>query len=155
MIWKCHREACAEDGRNTCCMNCELTGSCTNPCADNPFTCGHSEVQEAEHADDEKGLALQFTNANLALFQKIREIVNAKKALEEQEKALKDKLREAMEKYGIKAVDSDVVKVTYIAPSTATTIDSAKLKKLYPQIAETCSKQTARSAYVKIEVKEG
>ena len=63
-------------------------------------------------------------------------------------------LIDAMEEYGVKMFDNDLLKVTYIAATTATSIDSAKLKKKYPAIAEECSKTSAKSAYVKVEIKE-
>ena len=40
-------------------------------------------------------------------------------------------------------------------PTNATSIDSAKLKKKYPDIASECSKTTAKAGYVKITLKGG
>ena len=67
---------------------------------------------------------------------------------------LREKLKAAMEQFGVKSFDNDLVKVTNIAASTTTRIDSAALKKKYPAIAEECSKVSNTSAYIKIEVKE-
>ena len=58
-----------------------------------------------------------------------------------------------MEKYGVKKFESDILNITYVAESVATSIDSAKLKKLHPDIAEECSKVSKKSAYIKVEVK--
>lgn len=68
---------------------------------------------------------------------------------------MKAALYEAMVKYGIKKFESDVLNLTFVEPTTATSIDSAKLKKKYPDIAAECSKSSAKAGYVKITLKEG
>ena len=78
-----------------------------------------------------------------------------KKAIEEQEKAMKAALYEAMEKYGVKKFESDVLNLTMVYPTTSTSVDSAKLKKKYPEIFAECSKTTTKSGYVKITLKDG
>ena len=59
-----------------------------------------------------------------------------------------------MEKCNIKKFESDILNITYVAESTKTSIDSAKLKKKYPAIADECSKTSNKSAYIKVEVKD-
>ena len=66
---------------------------------------------------------------------------------------MKSKLLEAMEKNGIKLFENDKVKFMYIAPTTRTSIDSAKLKKELPDVAEKYSKTSNVSASVRITVK--
>ncbi|MEG0999125.1 MAG: hypothetical protein RSF13_08865 [Clostridiales bacterium] len=83
----------------------------------------------------------------------ITNVVTQKKRLEEKEKSLKDKLKEAMEKHAVKSLDNDLVRITYVAATTATGIDSKVLKSKYPDIAAKCSKTSNKSAYIKIEVK--
>ena len=78
-----------------------------------------------------------------------------KKQCEAQEKELKDQLKKAMEEYGIKKFESDILNITYVAETTSTSVDSAKLKRKYPQVAEECSKTSKKSSYIKVEVKEG
>lgn len=51
--------------------------------------------------------------------------------------------------------ESDVLNLTLVKPTNATSIDSTKLKKKYPDIASECSKTTAKAGYVKITLKEG
>lgn len=53
---------------------------------------------------------------------------------------MKEKLLEAMEKYGVTKFDNDIMKITYFAPSTSTSIDSTRLKKEQPDIAKEYSK---------------
>ena len=105
-----------------------------------------------DEVSEETGLQV-FQQGQLVVLQKIADIVTAKKKLEEQEKELKEKLKEAMEKYNIKKFESDILNITYVAESTKTSIDSAKLKKKYPEIAAECSKTSKTSAYVKVMVK--
>jgi uncharacterized protein YpuA (DUF1002 family) len=73
--------------------------------------------------------------------------------LEAQDKEIRKQLTDVMGVYGVKNVDNDILKITYVAESTRTTIDSAKLKKDYPDIAEKYSKTSKVSASVRISVK--
>ena len=78
-----------------------------------------------------------------------------KKKHEEEEKEMKAKLYEAMVKFGVDKFESDVLNLTLVKPTNATSIDSTKLKKKYPDIASECSKTTAKAGYVKITLKDG
>ena len=78
-----------------------------------------------------------------------------KKAVEEQEKNLKAALLSAMERFGIKKFESGILNLTYMEPTVAHGVDSAKLKKKYPEAAADCAKDTPRAAYVKITLKDG
>lgn len=66
---------------------------------------------------------------------------------------MKAALYDAMQKFGIKKFESDVLNLTLIEPATATGIDSAMLKKKYPDIAAECAKFTTKAGYVKITLK--
>ena len=66
---------------------------------------------------------------------------------------MREKLREAMEKYGVKSFETPEIKFTYVAPTTRTSIDSTKLKKDLPDVAAKYSKTSKVSASVKITVK--
>lgn len=143
---KCNNE-CPLEKFDGCCHSCPDIETCKDACESNPETCGEATF------DEETGL-VAFKEQQLSVLQQIADLITAKKKLEEQEKELKDKLKEAMEKYGIKKFDSDILKITYIAETTATSIDSAKLKKKYPAIAKECSKTSKKSAYIKIEIKD-
>jgi hypothetical protein len=143
---KCKNE-CQHGEGFICCKLCPEFEGCTDACESEPKTCGDAAF------DEEAGL-VTFKEQQLAVLQQITDLVTAKKKIEEQEKELKDKLKEAMEKYGVKKFDSDILKITYIAETTATSIDSAKLKKKYPAIADECSKTSNKSAYIKVEVKD-
>lgn len=82
--------------------------------------------------------------------------LHGKKQLEEQEKALKDQIKQAMEKFGVKKFESEQLTITYVGETTAVSVDTTKLKKkLHPDIAEECSKTSVKSAYIKVEIAKG
>lgn len=95
-----------------------------------------------------------FQNEQLTVIQGMISLLEQKKTLEAREKEMKDQLKAAMERHNIKAFKTDEISIAYVAETTATSIDSAKVKKKYPQIYEECQKTSKRSAYVKITVKE-
>lgn len=144
---KCNTE-CPMKKFNGCCHFCPDRGSCEYSCSEDHNACGEATF------DEETGLA-EFRATQLATLNAIASLSAHKKAIEEQEKQMKAALYEAMVKYGIKKFESDVLNLTLVEPTTATSIDSVKLKKKYPDIAVECSKSSAKAGYVKITLKEG
>jgi hypothetical protein len=145
---KCN-DACPTGQFEGCCFECDLKENCEEACQLNPSECGDSIMQDAE---EETGLQV-FKQGQMAVLKQIADIITTKKKLEEQEAELKAKLKDAMEKCNIKKFESDILGITYVAETTQTSIDSVKLKKKYPDIAEECSKVSKKSAYVKVVVK--
>lgn len=131
-----------------CCACCPEKDGCSERCTEVPEECGTATF------DEETALAT-FQTKQLAVLKKIASVVSMKKQCEEQEKELKDQLKKAMEEYGVKKFESDILNITYVAETTSTSIDSAKLKKLHPEIAVECSKTSKKSSYIKVEVKAG
>lgn len=74
---------------------------------------------------------------------------NAQKKLDE----LKQGLLLAMENNNVKTFENDLLKITYIAPSTRTTIDGTKLKKEMPEIAEKYTKTSNVKASIRITLR--
>lgn len=141
---KC-KQGIGECGKDMCCKSCEDKGTCDQVC--------ESVDTDCEHAyEGEFGIEV-FKSQAAAIIKSISDIVTAKKALEDQEKTMKEKLQQAMEQYGVKSFDAGAVKMTYIEASTRNSIDSAKLKKNHPDIAAECAKSSPVKAYVKVEVK--
>jgi hypothetical protein len=136
-------------GKNICCSHCPDKGVCEDVCSDafdiDPKECIGYVQEETE---------LQVMQSAVPEAIKIITEINIqKKKLDEQEKLMRQKLIEAMETYGVKKFENAQVAFTYVAPTTKTSIDSAKLKKKYPDIAEECSKTSNVSASVRITVK--
>lgn len=132
-------------GKVCCCLDCEEKERCTGVCTDLSPDCKDAFSEETALA------AMKERTA--AVIEAIALLTVQKKRIEEQEKAMREQLKDAMKKYGVKSFDTPEVKFTYIAPTKRTTIDSAKLKKELPEVAAKYSKTSNVSDSVKIEVK--
>ena len=64
------------------------------------------------------------------------------------------KLIIAMEEQGVKSFENDKIKITYVAPVTRKGIDTTRLKKEHPEIAEEYQKETTTKASVRITLKK-
>lgn len=84
----------------------------------------------------------------------IKNIEDQKKQAEAQAQELRAGIMAAMEKTGVKTFENDRIKLTYVEPTTRTSIDSAKLKKEMPQIAEKYTKTSNIKASLRITLKE-
>lgn len=133
--------------KECCCFECTEHEKCSS-------ACGETDPAKCEDAVFEGSTDLEvFQSKAAAVIQAIKDIATAKKDMEEKEKQMKEQLQKAMEQYGVKSFDAGTVKMTYIEASTRNSIDSAKLKKKYPDIAAECAKTSSVKAYVKVEVK--
>lgn len=147
---KCKNGECPK-GKDMCCFSCSEKETCDEVCDMDVETCGNA-IHETEEGDQDAAL-VEFQQGQVTVLQSIANVVTQKKLLEDQEKQLKEKLQKAMEVHGIKKFESDILNITYVAATTATSIDSPKLKKKYPDIAAECSKVSNKSAYVKVVIK--
>lgn len=133
--------------KEICCHECEEFGNCSS-------ACGEVDPSKCDDAIFEGSTELEvFKSQAATTIKAIADIVTAKKDLEEKEKVMKEQLQKAMEQHGIKSFDNEVIKVTYMTESIRNSVDSAKLKKKYPDIAAECNKSSNVKAFVKIEVK--
>lgn len=132
-------------GKTCCCLDCGQRETCKDICSDLKPNCEYA-------FEGEEALAVLKTEAG-EVIKSIAALTVQKKRIEDQEKAMRGQLLAAMEKYGVKSFESDAVKFVYVAPTTRTTIDSAKLKKDLPDVAEKYSKTSPVSASVKITVR--
>ena len=129
-----------------CCLYCYKRTECEDACPDMKENCRIAVVVEETELDVMNSTVPDVLKA-------ITDITVQKKKLEEQEKLMKEKLLKAMEEHGVKSFENAYVKFMYVAPTTRTTIDSTKLKKDHPDIAEQYSKTSNVSASVRITVK--
>ena len=132
-------------GKDVCCFYCGERADCKEVCTAFSPDCADAISEETALADMKKDAA--------AVIKAVADLTIQKKKIEEQEKEMRGKLLAAMEQYGVKKFDTPEVTFTYIAPTTRNTIDSAKLKKELPDVAEKYTKTSNVSASVKIEVK--
>ena len=87
----------------------------------------------------------------------LTELIEEIKAKEDELKLMKekvDKVKEilygTMEKEGVKTVDRGKLKITYVAPSSRTSVDSKKLEKEEPEIYKKYIKTTTVAGSIKI-----
>ena len=84
----------------------------------------------------------------------IKSIEEQKKAAEAQAQELRASLMQAMIENGVTNFENERIKITFVAPTTRTAIDSAKLKKELPEIAEKYTKTSNVKASLRITLKE-
>lgn len=139
------QEKCPIDGMNKCCFNCLDSDGCNEKCEYTPDSCGRSDTVP----DD-----LQvFENQYMTVFQRIADFEKQKQRIDDEETALREQLYQAMTNYGFTDLDNDVLKIKVVAPTTQTKLDTAAIKKRYPEIAAECSKTSNVKGYVRITVK--
>lgn len=143
---KCKDTGCPVNNSDRCCFECADYKTCKDRCDLVPEHCGSAE--EVQNTD----LAL-FQNKAMVVMQTIVNLNQQKKILEDRDKAVRQELQKAMDEFGIKSFENDLLKVTYVEPTTRTTIDSARLKKELPAVAEKYSKTSQVKGSVRIEVK--
>jgi hypothetical protein len=151
MIIKCKFEGasanCPHD-LDICCGICSFKDGCGNRC-----TCtDHQTCPDAEVIDES---LTAFKSSVPDTIGKITQLIKLKKQLDDQEKELKATLVKAMEHYGVKVFENDQIKMTYVAPTTRSTIDSTRLKKDHPDIVKEYTKISDVSASVRVTLKGG
>ena len=150
-ICKVVAEGTCPRGLNICCGTCDHVVNCMESC-DAHTRYDYQNCPDAEVITDE---LTAFNTAVPDTIGKIASLIRLKKELEDQEKQLKQKLVEAMEAYGVKSFENDLIKMTYVAPTTRSTIDSARLKKDHPDIVEQYTKVSDVAASVRVTLKGG
>ena len=143
---KCKEGKCEIYG-DICCANCFDNYSCVDSCQYNPQKCGCSITEETTNE------VVPFQSKAMTIMQKIVDLNIQKKQLEAQDKDVRQQLEKVMGEYGIKQFENDLLKVTYVEPTTRSSIDSAKLKKELPAVAEKYTKISQVKGSVRIEVK--
>lgn len=144
---KC-KNKCPLDKFDGCCYSCMEFATCSERCDEHYSSC-------ADATFDEDDALMAFNENQSMVLQQIAALVTQKKAIEAEEKRLKDALKDAMEKYGVTKFESELLNITYVAATTSSSVDTAKLKKLHPEIAAQCTKISPKSAYIKVTVKGG
>ncbi|WP_312753723.1 hypothetical protein [Rummeliibacillus suwonensis] len=98
-----------------------------------------------------------FENKHMMLMANVAQHIQQEKEIKEKTKALKEELGAAMDKFGIKSIDNDLLKITRTTGSTSKSLDTTKLKneepKLFAELLEDYPKITQRSASLTIKVK--
>ena len=144
-MMKCKVATEANDTCQNCCCFCDKKDTCEIVCEEMTNPCEEMFEEETE---------LQVMNSAVPdVLKAITDITIQMDKLKKQEEVFRKKLVQAMEEHGIKKFENDKVSFTYKAPTTRTSIDSTRLKKEHPEIAEQYSKTSPVSASVTIKVK--
>ena len=102
--------------------------------------------------------ALQkFNEQGMALMANLADTLKVKKEIEAKEKSFKSELLGLMEDFGVKSIDNEYVRITYIEGSESVGIDMKAFEKaeadVYKGLLEDYPKVTKRSASIRITVK--
>lgn len=90
---------------------------------------------------------------SLPILQKLQDLELASKDIKKQLDELKVELLKTMETHGLKKWENDLMTISYVAPTTRTSIDSAKLKKDMPDVAKKYSKTSSVKSSIRIKLK--
>lgn len=136
---------CAKYKHKRCCLFCEERETCKS-------SCQHSDYVECEHLEEQNEVA-ELSQKEITLINAISELEKQKVLITKQSDEMRTALLQAMEQYGVKAFENDVVKVTYVAPTERVSVDTVKLKKDMPHIVEKYKKTSKVKSSVKITLK--
>lgn len=144
---KCKQVNNPECGKNCCCGVCDEYQTCNSS-----SICNEVDENCPYAYEEENALAIMKTEA-AGVIKIIADLTVQKKKIEEREKAMKESLKSAMEKYGVKSFETEAVKFMYVAPTVENRLDGGKLKKELPDVAAKYTKQNLKAGYVKVTVK--
>lgn len=106
----------------------------------------------------QQNLAAIVTDQQIAAIEAAERIIaeaeTEKKEAEARIAEIKTALMKAMGQSAVKTFETERIKLTYILPSERTTVDTTRLKKEMPEIAEQFSKTTKTAASLRITIKK-
>lgn len=98
-----------------------------------------------------------FNTNYLATMQRIADLEQTIKELEDTKDKVRAELLQAMEYYGLRSIDNDILTMTVVAPSVSTTIDTKAIRisdpDTYEDLLEKYPKVTERRQSLRIKVK--
>lgn len=84
----------------------------------------------------------------------IADLQNKQSELQNKNEEIKEQIKKSMEENEVKKYENDYISITYVAPTTRTTIDSKLLKEKYENIYNECSKTTDVKSSIRIKIKD-
>ena len=85
--------------------------------------------------------------------EKLAQLLEASKALEEIKKNTLESIRMSLEEQGLTSFENERIKITLVAESEKTTFDSKKFKESYPDLYPQFTKVSKRKGYVKVTMR--
>lgn len=137
-------------GKDCCCCDCAYAEDCVWKCS-TFVELGKKVLEECEEL--EKTDVVSLDKKVPQAIKAMTDLLVQQKALEQQVSDMREVIKAAMEQYGVKSFENDDIKITYIAETTRTSVDTTKLKKEHPEIAEVYKKVSQVKSTVKIETK--
>lgn len=114
------------------------------------------EVEGVLFSDEEQVLPMEISS-KLAILAEVESLIMDIEKEAEESKQTREKLvaelYSLMEANAVDKWETNNIIVTKVAPSSSVRVDSAKLKKEYPEIYSSCSKTTNKKGYLKIKIK--
>lgn len=139
-------------GKDCCCCDCEDSKDCKDVCHTFELL-GKKVLEECEELEQEETDIISLDQKVPQAIRAMTDLLTQQKALEQQVSDMREVIKAAMERYGVKSFENDDIKITYIAPTERTSVDTTRLKKEHPEIAEAYKKVSQVKATVKIESK--
>ena len=103
------------------------------------------------------GNELVFSDKYLATMQRYADLENTIKELEDTKKKVRAEIQEAMEFYGVRSFENEILKLTLVAPSVSTTIDTSALRisdpDTYDRLIEVYPKKTERKQSLRVTIR--
>ena len=103
------------------------------------------------------GNELTFNDKYTATMQRYADLETIIKELEDTKKKVRAEIQEAMEFYGIRSFENDILKLTLVAPSVSTTIDTSALQindpDTYDSLIEVYPKKTERKQSLRVTIR--
>ena len=103
------------------------------------------------------GNELVFSDKYLATMQRYADLETTIKELEDTKKKVRAEIQEAMEFYGVRSFENEILKLTLVAPSVSTTIDTSALRisdpDTYDKLIEVYPKKTERKQSLRVTVR--
>lgn len=100
---------------------------------------------------------ITFNTEYSHVFKELAVLEDEAKDIEKRRKEVKAELLEAMEKHGIKSIDNDYVKVTYVGQSVSIGFDLKAFQleepKKYEKLLNKYNKETVKKPYIRITTK--
>ena len=100
---------------------------------------------------------LTFNAEYAHVFKELAVLEDEAKDIEKRRKEVKAELLAAMEKHGVKSIDNDYVKVTYVGQSVSIGMDLKAFQleepKKYEKLLNKYNKETVKKPYIRITTK--
>ena len=149
---KCKIASESSCGKDCCCYDCTDVKTCENKCPTYDEL-GKKVLKECEELEQVETEVVSLDKKVPQAIKAMTDLLTQQKELEQKVSDMREVIKAAMEQYGVKSFENENIKITYIAPTERKSIDSTRLKKEHPEIAEAYQKVSQVKASVKIETK--